>query len=249
MTTKLEIFKKDLIKINIYKEVILNRTVSLDFFLENNTDSNDYMTYIHNDDIVVNRYGCFSISEDKNGGFINIRPALVKMNLKIIINKTQEFSENKYLTVFRNGFTDAEQSCDITKCNSIKFIVDGEKYIIEIENSDFEDIQPDNRELKSEPPETQEPILQENTETSISQEKLNAIKTETEKNYEEYTEKLQNIKEEYEFDKSLLEYYKDNDIVPVEKIFEEIEEKLKLAEEQIKLFIEARQNKIKEIQE
>ena len=294
MTAEFEIFRKDLIKLNIYKEVVADRSVSLEFFLDGNAAGTDYSVDIHDENIVMNRYGCFNISEDKNSGSITIRPALVKFSLKISVICQQPFAEKKTLTVFRDGKTDAETSFDITNnCESIELIPGNDKYIMKINYG--EDVPNAENTNPAQQPET--PVQAENTpdtqqaETSVQaentqptavqntvqtvaetenpqtptaenkpetqnkntdeipQEKLDAIKAESEKDYEQYAEKLETVKEEYEFDKSVIEYYKDHDLVPIEKIFAEIEEKLKSAEEQIKLFVEARQNKTKEIEE
>lgn len=294
MTAEFEIFRKDLIKLNIYKEVVADRSVLLDFFLGGNEVGTDYADDIHDENIVMNRYGCFNISEDKNSGSITIRPALIKFALKIAVMCRQPFSENKTLTVYRDGKTDAEKSFDITEnCESIELIPENDKYIMKINYRDnvpnaentvnsqqtettvqavnTVNIQPTETPVQVEntqptavqnavqsvaetdnpqtPTAENKPETQNKNTGEIPQEKLDAIKAESEKDYEQYAEKLGTIKEEYKFDKSVIEYYKDHDLVPIEKIFAEIDEKLKSAEEQIKLFVEARQNKTKEIEE
>ncbi|MGN0470081.1 MAG: hypothetical protein ACI4GV_04110 [Acutalibacteraceae bacterium] len=279
MTAEFEIFRKDLIKLNIYKEVVADKTVLLDFFLDGNSVGTNYFDDIHDENIVMNRYGCFNISEDKNSGCITIRPALIKFELKISIICRQPFSEQKTLTVYRDGKTDAETSFDITNnCESVELIPENDKYIMKINYIDGTS----NTENTADAQQAETPVQTENTREStaqntvqsvtetntpaisanenkadsqnkntgeIPQQKLDAIKAESEKDYEQYAEKLKTVREEYEFDKSVIEYYKDHDLVPIEKIFAEIDEKLKSAEEQIKLFVEARQNKTKEIEE
>ncbi|MDD6490139.1 MAG: hypothetical protein PUG48_10075 [Clostridia bacterium] len=294
MTAEFEIFRKDLIKLNIYKEVVADKTVLLDFFLDGSAVGTDYSQDIHDENIVMNRYGCFNISEDKNSGSITIRPALVKLSLKISITCRQPFNDNKTLTVYRDGKTEAETSFDITNnCESIELIPENDKYIMKINYSEnVSDTENTVNAQQAETPvqaantvnnqQTETPIQTENIQPTavqntvqpvvetnnpptpsvenkpenqnkstgeIPQQKLDAIKTESEKDYEQYAEKLGTVKAEYEFDKSVIEYYKDHDLVPIEKIFAEIDEKLKSAEEQIKLFVEARQNKTKEIEE
>lgn len=279
MTSEFEIFRKDLIKLNIYKEVVADKTVLLDFFLDGNSVGTDYLDDIHDENIVMNRYGCFNISEDKNSGCITIRPALIKFALKISITCRQPFSEQKTLSVFRDGKTDAETSFDITNnCESVELIPENDKYIMKINYSggtsnteNSADVQQAEAPVQTENTrestpqnavqsvtETNTPAISENENKAytqnkntgeIPQQKLDAIKAESKKDYEQYAEKLGTVKGEYEFDKSVIEYYKDHDLVPIEKIFSEIEEKLKSAEEQIKLFVEARQNKAKEIEE
>ena len=272
MTEEFEIFRKDLIKMNLYKEVVLDNTASLEFILDNNTNGSDYLTAIHNEDVVMNRYGCFNISEEKNTGFITIRPALVRFALKIIIRCKQPFSETKNLIICRNGKTEIEKTYDITNCNSIELVADGEKYILKInyeseqQNTTQEIVAAsETSQTETENIQTTENVHSENSinqteenkennttvenSTEISQEKLDAIKAETEKDYESYSEKLEVLKEDYNFDKSLIEYYKDNDLVPIEQIFAELDAKIAEAEKQITLFIQARENKTKEIQE
>lgn len=279
MTAEFEIFRKDLIKLNIYKEVVADKSVLLDFFLDGNSVGTNYFDDIHDENIVMNRYGCFNISEDKNSGSITIRPALIKFALKISIICRQPFSEQKTLTVYRDGKTDAETAFDITNnCESVELIPENDKYIMKINyNGSTPNTENTTDAQQSEAPvqtenirestaqntvqtviETNTPAISENENKAdsqnkntgeIPQQKLDAIKAESEKDYGQYAEKLKTVREEYGFDKSVIEYYKDHDLVPIEKIFAEIDEKLKSAEEQIKLFVEARQNKTKEIEE
>ena len=283
MTAEFEIFKKDFIKLNIYKEVVADRSVLLEFFLDGNLAGTDYFENIHDENIVMNRYGCFNISEDKVNNCITIRPALIKFSMKISIICQQPFVDKKALTIYRDGNNNPETSFDITNnCESIELIPSNDKYIMKINYSgnipteSTADTQ--QAETPTQPENTQETNTQENaTQTAvpqssenntsqtptaenkadsknentdgIPQQKLDAIKAESEKDYEQYVEKLETIKDEYKFDKSVIEYYKDHDLVPIEKIFAELDEKIKSAEEQIKLFVEARQNKTKEIEE
>lgn len=279
MTAEFEIFRKDLIKLNIYKEVVADKSVLLDFFLDGNSVGTNYFDDIHDENIVMNRYGCFNISEDKNSGCITIRPALIKFALKISIICRQPFSEQKTLTVYRDGKTDAETAFDITNnCESVELIPENDKYIMKINyNGSTPNTENTTDAQQSEAPvqtesirestaqNTVQPVIETNTPAisenenkadsqnkntgEIPQQKLDAIKAESEKDYGQYVEKLKTVREEYEFDKSVIEYYKDHDLVPIEKIFAEIDEKLKSAEVQIKLFVEARQNKTKEIEE
>ncbi len=270
MTAEFEIFRKDLIKLNVYNEVVVNNAISLEFFLDSNSNGTDYINSIHNEDAVMNRYGCFNISEEKNTGFITIRPALIKMSLKIILVYNVRPAESKTLSVYRNGKTEVEKMFDInSNCSSIELIPYGEKYIMKINYADTDSNTTEDESVKaqSEVQTVQNAVSAEtaveNTQSADSSDgvqnmetgdtpdiqKLEAIKAESQKDYEHYAEKINDLKESYKFDKALLEYYKDKDLVPIEKLFSELEEKIKAAEEQIVLFINERQNKTKEIEE
>ena len=88
---------------------------------------------------------------------------------------------------------------------------------------------------------------QENHKVSES-EHLEQIEHEYQKDYNAKSRELDEIKARMEADSSVIEYYKDKDVVPIEKIFEEINQKLQEAEEQISLFIKAKQQKTMEIE-
>lgn len=77
---------------------------------------------------------------------------------------------------------------------------------------------------------------------------LNKIETEYKKDYAAFKQELEDYKSRLEADASIIEHYKDQDIVSIEDIFQEIRLKLEKAEEQICYFIEAKQRKTMDIE-
>lgn len=77
---------------------------------------------------------------------------------------------------------------------------------------------------------------------------LERIEAEYKKDYSAMEKELADVKSRMEADKSIIEYYQEKDITPIESIFQEINLKLEEAEAQIKLFIEAKQKKTSEIE-
>lgn len=83
----------------------------------------------------------------------------------------------------------------------------------------------------------------------LAVEHLKKIEEEYKKDYSLMERELEEIKSRLEADAAILEYYKDRDIVPIEKIFKEAGSKLEEAEKQIRAFIEAKQKKTMKIEQ
>ena len=79
-------------------------------------------------------------------------------------------------------------------------------------------------------------------------EHLEKIEAEYKKDYESFEKELDEVKSRMKADASIIEHYKDQDVMPIEIIFQEVRLKLEEAEEQIRLFIEAKQRKTMEIE-
>ena len=77
---------------------------------------------------------------------------------------------------------------------------------------------------------------------------LEMIEAEYKKDYATLEQELDEIKSRMESDASIIEYYKDQEVMPVEIIFQEIKLKLEDAEKQIRFFIEAKQRKTMDIE-
>ena len=77
---------------------------------------------------------------------------------------------------------------------------------------------------------------------------LERIEAEYQKDYESYNKDIEDFKAQMEADESIIEYYKDQNVIPIETIFQEIRLKLTEAEKQISTFIEAKQRKTIEIE-
>ena len=77
---------------------------------------------------------------------------------------------------------------------------------------------------------------------------LEKIEAEYKKDYASLEKELEDIKAQMDADASIIEHYKDQDVIPIEIIFQEIRMKLEEAESQIRFFIEAKQRKTMEIE-
>lgn len=77
---------------------------------------------------------------------------------------------------------------------------------------------------------------------------LEKIEAEYRKDYDALSVELEEIKGRMEADSGIIEYYKDRDIIPVETLLQEARLKLEEAENQISMFIRAKQQKTMEIE-
>lgn len=77
---------------------------------------------------------------------------------------------------------------------------------------------------------------------------LEKIEAEYKKDYASFEKELDDYKSRMEADASIIEHYRDHDVMPVEIILKEVSLKLEEAEEQIRFFIEAKQRKTMEIE-
>ena len=64
----------------------------------------------------------------------------------------------------------------------------------------------------------------------------NEIEAEYKKDYAAFEQELEDYKSRLDADTSIIEHYKDQDVLPIEVIFQEIRFKLDEAEEQIRFF-------------
>lgn len=77
---------------------------------------------------------------------------------------------------------------------------------------------------------------------------LEILQREFDKDYSKYQADIDEIKGRYTVDQSILEYYKDRDLVATETLLRQTDELVNRVEEQIRLFVTAQQNKSDEIE-
>ena len=87
-----------------------------------------------------------------------------------------------------------------------------------------------------------------NERRASAKDMLQKLATEYEKDYDEFQRELEEYKQQFGVDQSVIDYYKDNDIQPIEELMKEISEKITQAEQQISLVILGRQKKTMEIE-
>lgn len=77
---------------------------------------------------------------------------------------------------------------------------------------------------------------------------LEILQREYDKDYSKFQADIDEIKGRYTVDQSILEFYKDKDLIPIEDLLKQTEELVYKVEEQIRLFVTAQQNKSDEIE-
>ena len=77
---------------------------------------------------------------------------------------------------------------------------------------------------------------------------LEILQREYDKDYSKFQADIDEIKGRYTVDQSILEFYKDKDLVPTEDLLRQTDDLVQRVEEQIRLFVTAQQNKSDEIE-
>ena len=77
---------------------------------------------------------------------------------------------------------------------------------------------------------------------------LEILQREYDKDYSKFQADMDEIKGRYTVDQSILEFYKDKDLVPIEDLLRQTDDFVQKVEEQIRLFVTAQQNKSDEIE-
>lgn len=133
MTSEIQVFSKDLIKLNILQEV-LSGMVKLSFQLNNGT-SDDFATSIHKDGKRVLIYDKFNISEDPTGEVLTIRPIMIDSALKIMFHASAVFSGKK-ASVIRGTTKVVEKEYEINNETAyIEFVPQGKQsYLMKVVN-------------------------------------------------------------------------------------------------------------------
>lgn len=134
MTSDIQVFGKDKIKLNILQDV-LSGMVSISFQL-NNGPAQDYASQIHAEGKKVYVFGKFNISEDANDNdTITIRPIMIDSSLKISFCTKANFSGKK-ASVIRNSTRAVEHEFEISsETISIELIPQGKQfYLLKVSN-------------------------------------------------------------------------------------------------------------------
>lgn len=134
MTSDVQVFGKDKIKLNILQDV-LGGLVNISFQLDNGP-AQDYASQIHAEGKRVYVFGKFNISEDINDGdTITIRPIMIDTPLKISFRANANYSGKK-ASVVRNTTKMVEQEFEISsETTSIELIPQGKQfYLMKVSN-------------------------------------------------------------------------------------------------------------------
>ena len=272
MTSEIELFGKDSVKLNILKELVsgdINISMSL-----NGGVYQDYLSQIHREGSRMQVLGKFNLSEDPNGDVLTIRPIMVSGLLKVTFGFSgQPFSGEKKVSVFRSATKTIERKYDVNDMlTSVEFIPQGNvKYMLRPDEPERPAVaapdlteSPDDFDVltspvaeeppKPEPPASPAPPAPADPEPATPEEDVTAaeerleklrerrksakelltkLEAEYEKDYDEYQRELEEYRQQYNVDQSVIEFYRDNDIQPIEDIMKELSEKLTQAEQQI----------------
>ena len=102
MTSEIELFGKDSVKLNILKELVsgdINISLSL-----NGGVYQDYLSQIHRDGSRMQVLGKFNLSESPSGDLLTIRPIMVSGMLKVTFGFSgNQLEGEKKLNVFRSA--------------------------------------------------------------------------------------------------------------------------------------------------
>lgn len=133
MTSEIELFGKDSVKLNILKELHsgdVNISVSL-----NGGVYQDYLSQIHREGSRMQVLGKFNLSEDPSGDVLTIRPIAVSGMLKVTFGFSGiAFENEKKLSIYRSATKSVERTYDIGEMlSSVEFIPQGNvKYLLRL---------------------------------------------------------------------------------------------------------------------
>lgn len=255
MTIDTEIMIRDSIRMNILPE-ILNGTANISFILDG-ANEQDYKNDIHVDGRRVCVLGCMNLSEDSTGEYIMIRPIAVKNSLTVNINIPENLS-GKMLFIFSAETKKAEKQLPLNlTIKKLELLPNNDRYILRVTREDLssensvkqnnnQNINNSNTPVKNSNPDFKPQPQTKKSE--LNEKKIKEIYQESQKDYNAKSDEFSELVERYNLDKAIVEYYKDRDLVPIEKIFSDIEKLLGDAERQIHLFVNARQNKTVQIE-
>ena len=262
MTSEIELYKNDSVKLNILNELKdgdINISLSFDGGVYQ-----DYISQIHREDGNMRVLGIFKLLESPSDNLLSICPFEIRETLKVAFGFSgKQFEDEKKLSVFRRKIKTVERQYDISgMLSSVEFIPQGNvNYLLRLtygeqENDEAvvqEAIQPTQTDSAAEisavevtAAEQKLKNLRERREST--KDLLKKLEAEYEKDYDEFQRELEEYKQQSGVDQSVIEYYRDNDIQPIEDLMKEINEKLSQAEKQISLVILGRQKKTMEIE-
>lgn len=272
MTSEIELYKNDSVKLNILNELKdgdINISLSFDGGVYQ-----DYISQIHREDGNMRVLGIFKLLESPSDNLLSICPFEIRETLKVTFGYSgKQFEDEKKLSVFRRKIKTVERQYDISDMlSSVEFIPQGNvNYLLRLtygeqENDEAvvqetspvsavsdEAIQPTQTDSAAEisavevtAAEQKLKNLRERREST--KDLLKKLEAEYEKDYDEFQRELEEYKQQSGVDQSVIEYYRDNDIQPIEDLMKEINEKLSQAEKQISLVILGRQKKTMEIE-
>ena len=121
MTSEIELYGKDSVKLNILKELI-SGDINISLSLSGGVYQ-DYISQIHREGSRMQVLGKFNLSEDPMGDVLTIRPIMVSGMLKVTFGFSGNALGVKKLSVFRSSTKTVEREYDINEMlSSVEFI-------------------------------------------------------------------------------------------------------------------------------
>lgn len=206
----------------------------------------NYKEEIHEESKRVYVFGSINISEDSTREYIVIRPVALKSRLVIRL----EFEKNpaisgKNLLILSAAAKDTDNQIALDSDISIlEIFPENDRYLLKItkQSAQNSSVQPQTKPVQN-PVSPPEPVQTAQNRQEVIDRRMKAAVAESHKNYVIKQEEFQELCEKYQLDRSIVEYYKDQDVKPIEKILSDMDQLISEAEKQIRLFINARQNK------
>lgn len=243
MKIERQIFVRDSIRINILKD-ILNDHIKMFLKLDEESEKN-YKEEIHEESKRVYVFGSINISEDSTGEYIVIRPVALKSRLVIRLEfeKNQAIS-GKNLLILSAAAKDTDNQIALDADISVlEIFPENDRYLLKItkQSAQSSPVQPQPKPVQN--PVSPQPVQTTQNRQEVIDRRMKAAVAESHKNYVIKQEEFQELCEKYQLDRSIVEYYKDQEVKPIEKILADMDQLIAEAEKQIRLFINARQNK------
>ena len=110
------------------------------------------------------------------------------------------------------------------------------------------EVDPEMEKIQAEIKKAEEKLNNLRQRRQSAKDMLSKLESEYEKDYGEFASELEEYRLRYGADQSVIDYYRDNDIQPIEELLKEISDKLEQAEKQISVVILGRQKKTMEIE-
>lgn len=246
-----DIFKKNLLKLNILKE-ITSGDAKLALFLESEGVEKDFMS-IRAAGADSYRFNNFSITENTAENTLVFMPVVIGCPAYIKIECGQSFE----IAVLRNQGEQPAQTFTM-KPGTVKldlYLNGYTSYIMRVTQ-----VSVDNAALTREKDKVE--IGQLNTkisevETKLSGlaaekdkliKKLDALQAEYDKDYRSFEKDVAEIRSKYTVDEEILKLYEDKDVTPIEQLIARSRRDLEEMEEQIRVFVGAHERQVADIE-
>lgn len=263
MTSDIQLSGRDSVKLPFLK-AILDGSVTLSVSLNGGTPQ-DYASSVHRDGGRVNVCGSFNFSEDPAGAMLTIRPAAVRDSLILTVTAAETFAGGKASVIRKSDKSVAGEFDILPGTSELTFTPKEQGFLLTFAADQVPHVSEPSADAAPscnawstglsdggfaplEAPSDAAPAITAPPPPPLNQaqtpaERLQTIENEYQTDQAAFAPELAELRARMEADESIIEYYKDHDITPTQNLLAEARQKLDEAEEQMRRFIEARQNK------